>query len=136
MIASCRRAAVRWVEGAGPEDGLIFPRPGGAAWTVHDWRNWHRRVYRDAATDAGITDDLRAYRLRASCASLLLWEGRSLTYVAKQLGHGVDVLARHYAGVIEELEHADRGELRSAAEAIKAARAEVASRPLVRDLFA
>ncbi|MGH2867847.1 MAG: hypothetical protein ACRDNK_09810 [Solirubrobacteraceae bacterium] len=37
--------------------------------------------------------------------SLLLWEGRSLTYVAEQAGHSVATLARHYAGTMRELEN-------------------------------
>jgi hypothetical protein len=66
--------------------------------------------------------DLRIYRLRGSFVSLLLWEGRSLAYVADQAGHSVATLANHYAGVLEELEHKPRT---PAAEAIKAARAEL-----------
>jgi hypothetical protein len=54
--------------------------------------------------------------------SLLLWEGRSLTYVAEQAGHSVATLARHYAGVLRELEHAPRT---PADEAIHAARERV-----------
>ena len=49
---------------------------------------------------AGVTGDLRVYRLRGSFVSLLLWEGRSLTYVADQAGHSVATLAEHYAGVL------------------------------------
>ena len=48
--------------------------------------------------------DLRAYRLRGSFVSLLLWEGHSLTYVADQAGHSVATLAKHYAGVLDERE--------------------------------
>ena len=51
--------------------------------------------------------------------SLLLWEGRSVSYVADQAGHSVATLARDYAGVLEELEG---GERVSAEEAIRAAR--------------
>ena len=43
-------------------------------------------------------------RLRGSFVSLLLWEGRSLTFVAEQAGHSVARLVKHYAGVIRELE--------------------------------
>src|SRR3954447_17305838 len=46
-------------------------------------------------------------RTRASAAgtgSPLLWEGRSTTYVANQLGHSIATLSKHYAGVIAELE--------------------------------
>jgi len=40
------------------------------------------RVYRPAAKAAGVTGDLRVYRIRGSFVSLPLWEGRSLTFVA------------------------------------------------------
>jgi len=43
---------------------------------------------------------MRPYRLRGSFVSLLLWEGRSLTYAAEQAGHSVATLAKHYAGVL------------------------------------
>ena len=62
---------------------------------------------------------MRPYRLRGSFVSLLLWEGRSLTYVAEQAGHLVATLAKHYAGVLRELEDKPRTQ---AAEAIRSAR--------------
>jgi hypothetical protein len=48
-----------------------------------------------SAIEAGVTGDLRPYRLRARSSRCLLWEGRSLTYVAEQAGHSVATLARH-----------------------------------------
>jgi hypothetical protein len=57
--------------------------------------------------------------LRGSFLSLLLWEGRSLTYVAEQAGHSVATLAKHSAGVLRDLEHAPR---LSAEDAIRQAR--------------
>ena len=54
--------------------------------------------------------------------SLLLWEGRSLTFVADQAGHSVATLAKHYAGVLEELEDKPRI---PAAEAIREARSKL-----------
>ena len=71
---------------------------------------------------AGVTGDLRVYRLRGSFVSLLLWEDRSLTAVADQAGHSVATLAKHYAGVLEELEDKPRT---PAADAIKTARNEL-----------
>jgi hypothetical protein len=62
---------------------------------------------------------MRPYRLRGSFVSLLLWEGRSLAYVAEQAGHSIATLARHYAGTIRELE--DRPRI-PAGEAIREAR--------------
>ncbi len=85
----------------------------------HDWRNWRRRVYRPASLAAGVTGDMRPYRLRGSFVSLLLWAGEDLTYVAEQAGHSVATLARYYAGVIKELHGQPKN---PAAEAIRVAR--------------
>ena len=106
-----------------PSDGeLIVPRPTGGEWTREDWADWRRRIWRPAAINAGMTGDLRPYRLRASFVSLLLWASEDLPYVAEQAGHSVATLARHYAGVIREL----RGQPRvPAEEAIRRARAAV-----------
>ena len=98
----------RMLTGRPAENSLIFPRANGAGWTPTAWNNWRRRVYKPAAEAAGVTEDMRVYRLRGSYVSLLLWEGRSLTYVAEQAGHSVATLAKHYSGVLEELEHAPK----------------------------
>ena len=90
--------------------------------TREDWANWRRRVWRPAAIEAGVTGDLRPYRLRGSFVSLFLWEGRSLTYVAEQAGHSVATLARHYAGTMRELETEPRI---AAAEGIRQAREQI-----------
>ena len=105
----------------GPKE-LIVARPMGGEWTREDWANWRRRVWRPAAIAAGVEGDLRPYRLRSSFVSLLLWEGRSLPYVADQAGHSIATLANHYAGVICSLEDQPRV---PAAEAIRQARASV-----------
>lgn len=89
------------------------------------WANWVRRVYHPAAKAAGVTGDMRAYRLRGSFVSLMLWEGQSLTRVAEWAGHSVATLARHYAGVLEELEDQPRV---PAAEAIRQAREQTRER--------
>jgi len=104
------------------DDELVIPRPSGGQWTREDWANWRRRVWRPAAIEAGVSGDLRPYRLRGSFVSLLLWEGHSLTYVAEQAGHSIATLARHYAGTLKELETEPRI---PAAEAIRQARGEV-----------
>ena len=108
-----------WLLASGIRSGLIVPRPNGGAWTESDWRNWRVRVYKPAAAAVGVTGDLRPYRLRGSFASLLIYEGRSPTYVAEQLGHSLGVLSKHYAGVMARLESEPRV---SADEAIRAAR--------------
>jgi hypothetical protein len=79
-------------------------------------------VWHPAAIGAGVTGDLRPCRLRGSFVSLLLWAGRSLTYVAEQAGHSVATLARHYAGTLRELESKPRV---PAAEVIQQARDEI-----------
>ena len=106
----------------GIRSGPLFPRANGGGWVEHDWRNWRRRAYQPAARAAGITGDMRPYRLRGSFVSLLLWEGRSVPYVAAQAGHSVAVLARHYAGVMEELEGIDRIGAEAAIQAARVAR--------------
>jgi integrase len=111
--AACRRPQ---------DDELVIPRPSRGPWTREDWANWRRRVWRPAAIEAGVTGDLRPYRLRGSFVSLLLWEGHSLTYVAEQAGHSIATLARHYAGTMRELETKTRV---PAAEAIRQAREDV-----------
>lgn len=64
-------------------------------------------------------DGSRPYALRHSFASLLIHEGRSVVYVARQLGHSTAVSMRTYQHVIDELEDAPRI---PADEAIMAAR--------------
>ncbi len=103
---------------------LIVPTTDGDEWRRYDWQNWRRRVWRPAAMAAGVTGDLRPYRLRGSFVSLLLWEGMALTEVAEQAGHSVATLARYYAGVIKELKGLPRV---PAAEAIRQAREDIAS---------
>jgi integrase len=76
-------------------------------------------VGRPAAIAAGVTGDLRPYRLRASFVSLLLWSGEDLAYIAEQAGHSVATLARHYAGVMREMKGQPRV---PAADAIRLAR--------------
>jgi integrase len=119
----------RLAQGRPAGKALIFPRQGGKEWQLHDWQNWRRRIYQPAAKAAGVTGDMRPYRLRGSFVSLLLWEGRSLTYVAEQAGHSVATLAKHYAGVLRELEDKPRT---PAAEAIRSAREQVRCAPDVR----
>jgi integrase len=59
------------------------------------------------------------YTLRHSFCSLLLHEGRSVIYVARQMGHDAKLTLSTYGHVIEELEDAPRV---AAEDAILAAR--------------
>lgn len=124
LVAPLSQDLAQWRLACGrpPDSELIIARSDGGAWTREDWANWRGRIWRSAAIAAGVTGDLRPYRLRGSFVSLLLWEGRSLTYVAEQAGHSIATLARHYAGTMRELETKPRV---PAAEAIRQAREEV-----------
>jgi integrase len=64
-------------------------------------------------------DYQRPYDLRHSFASLLLHEGRSVIYVARQLGHGAQLTLDDYGYVLDELE--DQPQI-PAEDAIRAAR--------------
>jgi integrase len=122
---------LEWRMAAGrPRDkALMFPRPDGELWTKVDWDNWRRRVFQPAAAAAGIAtletkavavegkarkrvstryEGPRPYDLRHSFASLLLHEGRSVIYVARQLGHDARLTLGTYGHVIDELEDAPR----------------------------
>ena len=131
LLAPLAQDLAEWrlASGRPPPSELIFPTHDGDEWKLHDRQNWRRRVYQPAAKAAGVTGDLRVYRLRGSFVSLLLWEGRSLAAVAEQAGHSVATLAKHYAAVLEELEERPRT---PAAGAIKTARNELRCAPLVR----
>jgi site-specific recombinase XerD len=91
LLAPLAQDLAEWRLASGRPDqtALIFPTHDGDDWKLHDWQNWRRRIYQPAAKKAGVTGDLRVYRLRGSFVSLLLWEGRTLTYVADQAGHSV-----------------------------------------------
>lgn len=93
-----------WREDAGsPVDGLVFPATDGTVWSANAFEKWRRRAFVPAATAIGLPD-ARPYDLRHSFASLLLHEGRSVIYVARQLGHGAELTMGTYGHVIDELE--------------------------------
>jgi len=81
---------------------------------VHGFNHWAIRVFADALACLP-----HARPFRHSFASLLLHEGRSPIYVARQLGHGADLTLKVYSHVIQELEDAPG---HSADDAISAAR--------------
>jgi integrase len=110
--------------GRSKPDAFVFPAVNGEKWSLNGFNKWRARVFR-SALQAGGVDRARPYDLRHSFASLLLHEGRSLIYVARQLGHGADVTARCYGHIIDELEEAPR---LSAEEAIRTARKQVSVR--------
>jgi integrase len=110
----------RMAQGRPANHQLIFPATSSRnSGGERHWNNWRRRVYEPAALEAGVTGDLRPYRLRHSFCSLLLWSGMDLVEVAGQAGHSVATLARYYAGVIADMKGQPKV---PAADAIRQAR--------------
>lgn len=99
----------------------VIPAEDGGEWTAEGFNKWRGRVFAPTVRGVGL-DHARPYDLRHSFASLLLHEGRSVIYVARQLGHGADLTLGTYGHTIDELDEAPRI---SADEAIAAARAQV-----------
>jgi len=102
-------------QGRPSDQALIFPGPSKGPWTKTVLGNWRKRVFTPAKTAAG-TPDATPYTLRHSFASLLIWEGRPITYVAAQLGHSPAMTLRTYAHVFEEFEDVDRTSAEAAIE--------------------
>jgi integrase len=92
---------------------------------VTSWDNWRERTFSRLLTEAD-ADPARPYDLRHSFASLLLHEGQSVIYVARQLGHGARLTLETYGHVIEELEDSPR---LKAVEAIEQARRQALGLP-------
>jgi integrase len=104
-----------WRMAAGcPDDNqLVFPGQDGQPWTQAAYQSWRRRAFR-RATQAARLAHARPYDLRHSFASLLLHEGRSVIYVARQLGHDARLTLTRYGHVIDELEDTPRIEAEAA----------------------
>jgi integrase len=91
----------------------VFPSATGALWTQAAYQSWRRRAFRRALDGAGV-ERARPYDLRHSFASLLLHEGRSVIYVARQLGHDARLTLSTYGHVMDEFEDAPRLEAHTA----------------------
>lgn len=103
-----------------PDDRApVIPAMDGGEWTEAAFELWRGRVWA-AALKAASVPYQRPYDLRHSFTSLLLHEGRSAIYVARQLGHSATLTQNTYGHVIDELEDAPRI---SAEDAIRQARA-------------
>jgi integrase len=96
----------------------VIPDVRGGPWSETAYNLWRGRAWRDALQLLGQRYDV-PYVLRHSFASLLLHEGRSVIYVARQLGHGAALTTGTYGHVIEELDGAPHID---AEDAIRAAR--------------
>ncbi|MEJ7891615.1 MAG: tyrosine-type recombinase/integrase [Solirubrobacteraceae bacterium] len=92
---------------AGATTGLVFPSQSGGSWSLPAYQSWRRRAFGRALAAAGVAY-ATPYTLRHSFASLLLHEGRSVIYVARQLGHDARLTLTRYGHVIDELDHQPR----------------------------
>jgi integrase len=113
----------RMASGRPADSELVFPGEEGQPWTQAAYQSWRRRAFNRATQAAGLAH-ARPYDLRHSFASLLLHEGRSVIYVARQLGHDARLTLTRYGHVIDELDDRPRIEAEAAiAEARLAGRA-------------
>jgi integrase len=105
LLAPLKRDLAEWRMAAGrPGDAeLLFPSRSGELWTKAAYQSWRRRAFGRAIRAAGLPRT-RPYDLRHSFASLLIHEGRSVLYVARQLGHDARLTLTNYGHVIDELE--------------------------------
>ncbi len=117
-------AAWRLAAGRPSSDTLVFPGVGQRPWSEPAYQSWRRRAFSRALGAAGI-ERARPYDLTHSFASLLLHEGRSVIYVARQLGHDARLTLTRYGHVIDEYEDHPRLD---AETAIRAAREAVGTR--------
>jgi integrase len=120
LFAPLREDPLAWRlrSGRPGEASLVFPGPVGRLWSKTTCDNWRKRALNRARTAAGV-DGATPYALRHSFASLLLHEGRSVVYVARQLGHDARLTLTTYGHVMDELDDTPR---LAAEDAIRAAR--------------
>jgi len=120
LLAPLKLDLSEWLLAGGRPDSqtLVFPGHDGGPWTVAAYASWRRRSFNRALALASIPHTT-PYALRHSFASLLLHEGRSVIYVARQLGHDARLTLTRYGHVVDELEDSPRLD---AEEAIRRAR--------------
>jgi integrase len=114
----------RMASGRPGDDRPVIPRASdGEIMSAKSFNVWRSDVFVPALDRANL-DRARPYDLRHSFASLLLDEGRSVIYVARQ-GHDARHTLGTYGHVIDELDEQPR---LSAEAAIRAARGTFATR--------
>jgi integrase len=102
------------------DKALIFPSVTGAAWSQPAYQSWRRRAFKRSLAFASV-EHARPYDLRHSFASLLLHEGRSVIYVARQLGHDARLTLTTYGHVMDEFEDAPQLDAHTAITEARAA---------------
>ena len=120
LLAALRADLAEWrlASGRPPAPALVFPAREGGPWSLSAYQSWRRHAFRRCRI-AARAGEATPYSLRHSFASLLLYEGRSVIYVGRQLGHKPKLTLDTYGHVIDELEDAPRV---AAEEAIRQAR--------------
>jgi integrase len=113
------------------DDALVFPAADGEAWTKDDWDVFRANGWKTACKHAGLVPAPRPYDLRHSFASLLLAEGRTVHYVATQLGHSPVLTLSTYGHLIAE--YADAGPIDAEHEIMKARTSQSATARAVQD---
>lgn len=98
LLAPLAKDLAEWRLKQGKPYGLVLPRSDGQPWNGSDYHNWRRRWFKPLAKT-------RPYDLRHSFASLLIHEGRPITYVAQQLGHSPATCLNIYAHVVDGVDH-------------------------------
>jgi site-specific recombinase XerD len=89
-------------------DLLVVPAKHDGAWSAEDWRSWRRYRFKPAALAAGLPADVRPRDLRGSLVTLLVHEGRSITEVARQVGHSPTICLRDYSQVFDDADPTKR----------------------------
>jgi integrase len=122
LLGPLRRDLVEWrlACGRSADGALIFPSDDAAIWSKPAYQSWRRRAFKRALSAAGV-EHARPYDLRHSFASLLLHEGRSVIYVARQLGHDARLTLARYGHVMDELEDMPNAEAEAVIEAARQA---------------
>ena len=110
LLAPLRVDLADWrlASGRPDDDALVFPSRAGEPWSHAAYQSWRRRAFDRAREAAAGAAQATPYALRHSFASLLLHEGRSVIYVARQLGHDARLTLSRYGHVIDELEDQPR----------------------------
>jgi integrase len=104
--------------GRGADDAFVVAGDRGGPL---NWNIWGQRVWRAAVPDKSVTP----YHLRHTFASLALHEGRSLPWIAGEMGHAsATTLLDHYAHLYQEAELATRVPME---DAVRAARSTTAT---------
>jgi integrase len=106
LLTPLREDLELWRRSA-PRGKLVFPGHDDEAWSLPAYQSWRRRAFRRAVQAADV-EHTTPYALRHSFASLLLHEGRSVIYVARQLGHDARLTLTRYGHVIDELDEQPR----------------------------